>query len=117
MTITLGTSGVDSVFGSSVAGGGDTIVGGSASLNFNVQNGGGDLINLASSSGNPAINAFERLIPGASRGGAVQLAVGDDTIMAVPGPPQASGPSRPPGEHIWSLSSPRSPDTRLPFAP
>jgi len=110
MTITLGSAGVDSVFGSSVAGGAGTILGGSASLNFNVQNGGGDLINLASSSGNAAINAFERFIPGASRGGAVQLAVVDDTIMAGTGSDSVFGG---PGDRIGVGTSSSSGGTHL----
>ncbi len=75
MTITLGTGGVDSVFGSSVSGGATTLVGGTASLDFNAQaGGGGDLLNLASSSGNAVINAFSA--------GGTQLAAVNDTINA-----------------------------------
>ncbi len=75
MTITLGTGGVDSVFGSSVPGGGDTLVGGSATLLFNPQAGGtGDLLNLSKSSGNATINVFSA--------GATQLLAVNDTVMA-----------------------------------
>jgi hypothetical protein len=75
LRITDGSAGVDTVFGSSVAGGGTTILGGSAGLNFNPQSGGGgDLINLAGSSGNATINAF--------KAGAVELTGVNDTIIA-----------------------------------
>jgi hypothetical protein len=75
MTIKLGSGGVDSVFGTSVSGAGDTLTGGGASLNFNPQVGGGnDLLNLSGSSANATINAF-------SAGGTQLTSVGD-TIMA-----------------------------------
>ena len=57
MTIALGTGGVDSIVGSTVAGGGDTITGGAAALDYNVGSG-GDLLDLAGSTGNSTINAF-----------------------------------------------------------
>jgi hypothetical protein len=75
MTIKLGSAGVDSVFGTSVSGAGDTLTGAGASLNFNPQSGGGnDLLNLSGSSANATINAF-------SAGGTQLTSVGD-TIMA-----------------------------------
>jgi hypothetical protein len=76
MTITDGSAGVDSVFGSSVSGGGDTFVGGSAALQFNPEAGGGDLLNLSGSSGNATINVFN---PGPT--GANDIANINDTIM------------------------------------
>jgi hypothetical protein len=78
MTITDGSGGTDSVFGSSVAGGGDTIFGGNATLDFNPQTGGGgDLLNLAASSGNATINTFHVGPPGGA-----DVANVNDTIMA-----------------------------------
>jgi hypothetical protein len=75
MTIKLGSAGIDSVFGTSVSGAGDTLTGGGASLRFNPQAGGGnDLINFSGSSANATINAF-------SAGGTQLTSVGD-TIMA-----------------------------------
>jgi hypothetical protein len=74
MTVTDGSAGTDSVFGSSVAGGGDTFAGGSGNLDFNAQAGGGDLINLAGSSGSATINAYLN--------GTTQLTAVNDTIMA-----------------------------------
>src|SRR5579864_317020 len=75
MKITLGSGGIDSVFGTNVSGAGDTLTGGSASLRFNPQAGGGnDLINLSGSSANATVNAF-------SAGGTQLTSVGD-TIMA-----------------------------------
>ena len=75
MTIQLGSGGIDSVFGTSVSGAGDTLTGGSASLRFNPQVGGGnDLINLSGSSANATINAFSA--------GSTQLGSVGDTIMA-----------------------------------
>jgi hypothetical protein len=75
MKITLGSGGIDSIFGTSVAGAGDTLAGGGASLRFNPQTGGGnDLINLSGSSANATINAFSA--------GGVQLTSVGDTIMA-----------------------------------
>ncbi len=74
MTIKVGSAGVDSVFGSSVAGGATTILGGAASLSFNPQAGGGDLINLAGTTGNATINAY--------KAGSVELTAVNDTIIA-----------------------------------
>lgn len=79
MTINVGTHGIDSVFGSSIAGGGDTILGNTGQLNFNVQGtGGGDLINLAGSSGSATINAFAAF-PGGTR---TDIANVNDTIIS-----------------------------------
>ena len=61
MKINVGSAGgTDAVIGSAVAGGADTVLGGAASLNFNPGSsvGGGDLLNLAGSSGSANINAF-----------------------------------------------------------
>ena len=75
MTITDGSAGVDSVYGSSVAGGLDTILGGNAALNFDPQaGGGGDLINLSGSSASATVNAFSF--------GGVDVANVNDTVMA-----------------------------------
>jgi hypothetical protein len=79
MLITLGTGGVDSVFGSSVPGGADTFTGGSATLLFNPETGGGgDLLNLSKSSGMATINAFSAPIKGVP----TDIANINDTIMA-----------------------------------
>jgi len=72
--ITLGSGGTDAVFGSNVAGGADTFVGGGAALDFNVQSGGGDLINLSGSSASATVNAYKN--------GATEVANVNDTIMA-----------------------------------
>jgi len=102
MTIQLGTAGVDSVFGSNVAGGGDTIIGGSATLSFNLQGGGGDLINLAGSSGNATINGFSAA--------GTQLASVNDTIMAGSGSDSVWGG---PGDRIGVGTSTTAGGTHL----
>jgi hypothetical protein len=104
MTITLGSGGADSVFGSSVAGGGDTIVGGTgASLDFNPQaGGGGDLLNLSKSSGSAVINAFSA--------GATQLTSVNDTIMAGTGSDSVWGG---PGDRIGVGTSSTAGGTHL----
>jgi hypothetical protein len=55
-TIAVGSGGIDLVIGSTVIGAGDTITGGSAALNYNPGIG-GDLINLAGSTGSATVNA------------------------------------------------------------
>ena len=57
MKITVGSGGTDSIVGSTVSGAGDTITGGAAALDYNPGIG-GDLINLAGSTGAATINAF-----------------------------------------------------------
>ena len=103
MTITDGSAGVDTVFGSSVSGGGTTILGGSASLDFNPQVGGGsDLVNLASSSGDATINAF--------KAGTTQLTSVNDTIMAGTGSDSVWGG---PGDRIGVGASSTAGGTHL----
>jgi len=104
LTIKLGTAGEDSVFGSSVASGGDTIVGGAgASLDFNPQvGGGGDLIDLSNSSGTAVINAFSA--------GSTQLTAVNDTIMAGTGSDSVWGG---PGDRIGVGNSATAGGTHL----
>ena len=89
MTIQLGSGGIDSVFGTSVSGAGDTLTGGSASLNFNPQSGGGnDLINLSGSSANATINAFSFGSSGTqltSVGDTIMAGTGADSVWGGPG--------------------------------
>ncbi len=56
-TIAVGSGGTDLVIGSTVFGAGDTLTGGAAALNYNAGVG-GDLINLAGSTGAATVNAF-----------------------------------------------------------
>jgi len=94
---------VDSVFGSSVPGGGDTLVGGSATLLFNPQVGGtGDLLNLSKSSGNATINVFSA--------GATQLLAVNDTVMAGTGSDSVWGG---PGDRIGVGTSSTAGGTHL----
>ena len=104
MTITLGTGGVDSVFGrSTFVGGGDTVFGGSASLDFNPQfGGGGDLLDLSNSSGTAVINAFSA--------GATQLTSVNDTIKAGTGTDSVWGG---PGDRIGVGNSSSAGGTHL----
>ncbi len=103
MTITDGSAGVDTVFGSSVAGGGTTILGGSATLDFNPQVGGGsDLINLSKSSGNATVNAFSA--------GGTQLTSVNDTIIAGTGTDSVWGG---PGDRIGVGTSSTAGGTHL----
>jgi len=102
MTITDGSGGVDNVFGSNVAGGADTFVGGAAALGFNPENGGGDLLNLAGSTGNATINAFAN--------GATQLGAVNDTIMAGTGSDSVWGG---PGDRIGVGTSSTAGGTHL----
>ncbi len=57
MKIAVGSGGTDIIVGSMVSGAGDTITGGAAALNYNPGIG-GDLINLAGTTGAATINAF-----------------------------------------------------------
>jgi hypothetical protein len=58
MRIQVGSAGTEDLFGSSVAGGNDTILGGAAAVTINAQTGGsGDLIDLSGSSGSARISS------------------------------------------------------------
>lgn len=109
MLINVGSGGVDTVVGAAATGAGDTIVGGPARLVYDIGMG-GDLLNLAGSTGNDTINAFGIF----SNGVPSDLTAANDTIIACNGNDSVwggggdrigVGATTPGGIHTWDHST------------